>query len=136
MSDGLGHFEEIEVGQVVSLGSIPIDPRVLGQFRDSFAPHWDAESGAPDALLFALWSRLDHSAADGWPQTKRLGVDALRWSRNPPVGELLRGRLTVLAKDPVGDSKGIVIAQHDLLDEGGRLVFSCMTRSIFACRPE
>lgn len=130
----LGHFDDIEVGQVVSLGSIPIDPVVLGAFCDSFAPHWDKEGGAPDALLFALWSKLDAAAAADWPQTKRLGVDALRWSRNPPVGELLRGRLTVLAKDPVGDSKGIVIAQHDLLDEGGRLVFSCMTRSIFSTR--
>ena len=27
--------------------------------------------------------------------------------------------------------KGVVIAQHDLLDEAGRLVFSCLTRSVF-----
>ncbi len=40
--------------------------------------------------------------------------------------------MTVMAKDAVGDSKGIVIAQHDLLDEAGRLVFSCLTRSLFA----
>ena len=44
----------------------------------------------------------------------------------------LRGRMTVMGKDPVGEGKGIVIAQHDLLDEAGRLVFSCLTRSIFA----
>ena len=42
--------------------------------------------------------------------------------------------MTVLAKDPVGPDKGIVIAQHDLLDEAGRLVFSCLTRSVFASR--
>ena len=47
-------------------------------------------------------------------QTKRLAVDALRWARNPPVGELLRGRMTIMGKDPVGEGKGIVIAQHDL----------------------
>ena len=41
-------------------------------------------------------------------------------------------RMTVMAKDPVGDDKGIVIAQHDLLDEAGRLVFSCLTRSVFS----
>jgi hypothetical protein len=44
--------------------------------------------------------------------------------------------MTVMGKDPVGESKGLVIAQHDLLDEAGRLVFSCLTRSVFACRPE
>ena len=38
----------------------------------------------------------------------------------------------LMGKDPVGDGKGIVIAQHDLLDEAGRLVFSCLTRSVFA----
>jgi acyl dehydratase len=53
-----------------------------------------------------------------------------------PPGELLRGRMTVMGKDPVGEDKGIVIAQHDLLDEAGRLVFSCLTRSVFACRGE
>ena len=90
------------------------------------------ENGAPDGMVFALWSRLDAEASAAWPQTKRLGVDALRWLRNPPVGELLRGRMTVMGKDPVGEGKGIVIAQHDLLDEAGRLVFSCLTRSIFA----
>jgi hypothetical protein len=128
------HFEDIEVGQVVSLGITPVEPRVLDSFCAAFAPGWRPESGAPDALLYALWSRLDTEAAAAWPQTKRLGVDALRWMRNPPVGELLRGRMTVLAKDPVGKSKGVVIAQHDLLDEAGRLVFSCLTRSVFACR--
>jgi hypothetical protein len=40
--------------------------------------------------------------------------------------------MTVMGMDPVGDGKGVVIAQHDLLDEAGRLVFSCLTRSVFA----
>ena len=130
------HFEDIEVGQVVTLGLAAVDGRSLESFRQALAPGWSKEDGAPDAFTYALWSRLDTDASSGWPQTKRLGVDALRWMRNPPEGELLRGRMTVLAKDPVGADKGIVIAQHDLLDEAGRLVFTCMTRSIFACKPE
>ncbi len=127
-------FDEIEIGQVVSLGVTPVDPRGTESFCSHFAPSWDVSRGAPDALVYALWARLDLEAAFKWPQTKRLGVDALRWMRNPPVGELLRGRMTVLAKDPVGEDKGVVIAQHDLLDEAGRLVFSCLTRSVFACK--
>jgi acyl dehydratase len=87
-------------------------------------------------MVFAVWSKLDTAAAAQWPQTKRVGVDALRWARNPPAGELLRGRMTILGKDPVGPTKGIVLAQHDLLDEAGRLVFSCLTRSVFAAAPE
>jgi hypothetical protein len=128
-------FDEISIGQVASLGVAAVDEKTLEGFCHSFAPDWPAEDGAPDVLVFVIWSRLDRDAAKAWPQTKRLGVDALRWVRNPPAGELLRGRMTILALDPVGDSKGVVIAQHDLLDEAGRLVFSCLTRSVFACKP-
>ena len=129
-----GHFEDLEVGQVVSLGAAVLDPESMAAFVQAFAPHWDPVNGAPDAMIYALWSKLDMEASGAWPQTKRLAVDSLRWARTPPAGELLRGRMTVLGKDPVGDDKGIVIAQHDLLDEAGRLVFSCLTRSVFACR--
>jgi acyl dehydratase len=126
------HFDDIAIGQVVSLGVAAVDAQALEAFCAAYAPRWDAASGAPDALVYAIWAKLDAEAASAWPQTKRLGVDALRWMRNPPAGELLRGRMTVLAKDPVGADKGVVIAQHDLLDEAGRLVFSCLTRSVFA----
>ena len=124
-------FDDIEIGQVASLGACGVDAAALEAFCTAFTPGWTVDRGAPDAMVYALWARLDAMAATDWPQTKRLGVDALRWMRNPPAGELLRGRMTVMAKDPVGDDKGIVIAQHDLLDEAGRLVFSCLTRSVF-----
>lgn len=125
-------FDSIEIGTVVSLGVAVVDEAALRAFITAFAPAWDIERGAPDAMVFAIWAKLDQEASASWPQTKRLGVDALRWVRNPPPGELLRGRMTVMAKDAVGDGKGIVIAQHDILDEAGRLVFSCLTRSVFA----
>ncbi|HEY2482988.1 MAG TPA: acyl dehydratase [Caulobacteraceae bacterium] len=125
-------FDRIEIGAVISLGVAVVDEAAMRAFMAAFAPNWDAERGAPEAMVFAIWSRLDQEASAMWPQTKRLGVDALRWMRNPPVGELLRGRMTIMGKDAVGESKGVVIAQHDMLDEAGRLVFSCLTRSIFA----
>ncbi len=129
-----GYFDEVEVGRVVSLGAAGLSAKAIEAFSEAFAPGWDPASGAPDAMIYATWAKLDLESSAAWPQTKRLAVDALRWARNPPAGELLRGRMTVLGKDPVGDDKGIVIAQHDLLDEAGRLVFSCLTRSVFACR--
>ncbi|WP_293678717.1 acyl dehydratase [uncultured Phenylobacterium sp.] len=125
-------FDDLQIGQVANLGAAAVEPDALEAFTTAFCPGWTTDRGAPDAMVFAIWSRLDALASDDWRQTKRLGVDALRWMRNPPAGELLRCRMTVMAKDPVGDDKGIVIAQHDLLDEGGRLVFSCLTRSVFA----
>jgi hypothetical protein len=125
-------FDDIEIGQVASLGAVRIEPEALAAFANAFAPGWDASRGAPDSMIYAIWSRLDAAASADWPQTKRLGVDALRWMRNPPAGELVRGRMTIMGKDAVGEDKGIVFAQHDLLDEAGRLVFSCLTRSVFA----
>ncbi len=135
MSDPLHvHFEDIENGQVLQLGAVAVDEAGLEAFAERFAPGWDAAYGAPDAMIYALWSRLATEKAAGWAQTKVLAVDGLRFMRNPPPGELLRGRMTVMGKDPVGDEKGIVIAQHDLLDEGGRLVFSCLTPALFTRR--
>jgi hypothetical protein len=128
------HFEDIEVGQVIGLGACAVDAEALVQFITRFAPDWSQDDGAPDAMVYALWQKLASERSRGLAQTKSLAIDALRFSRNPPAGELLRGRMTVMGKDPVGDGKGIVIAQHDLLDEGGRLVFSCLTRSLFARR--
>ncbi|HEY3799331.1 MAG TPA: acyl dehydratase [Caulobacteraceae bacterium] len=126
------HFDDIEIGQVATLGAVRIEDAPLAAFIAAFAPGWTPDRGAPDAMIYALWSKLDAEASTAWPQTKRLGVDALRWMRNPPVGELIRGRMTIMGKDAVGDDKGIVFAQHDLLDEAGRLVFSCLTRSVYA----
>ena len=128
------HFEDLENGQVLQLGACAVDEAAITLFVEHFAPGWDPSYGAPDALVYALWSRLATDKAAGWAQSKVLAIDGLRFMRNPPAGELLRGRMTVMGKDPVGDDKGIVIAQHDLLDEGGRLVFSCLTRGVFVRR--
>lgn len=125
-------FDDIEIGHVTTLGTFTVEAAALDAFITAFAPGWTADRGAPDAMVYAIWSRLEAEAAADWPQTKKLGVDAVRWMRNPPPGETLRGRMTIMAKDPVGEGKGIVFAQHDMLDGAGRLVFSCLTRSLFA----
>ena len=128
------HFEDIGVGEVIPLGACMVDEAALGVFVERFAPGWDAGYGAPDAMIYALWSRHFAEKSGTWAQSKVLAVDGLRFLRNPPPGELMRGRMTVMGKDPVGDDKGIVIASHDLLDEAGRLVFSCLTRAVFVRR--
>ena len=128
------HFEDLAVGEVVPLGACMVDEAAMEVFVERFAPGWDVSYGAPDAMVYALWSRLFADKVSGWAQSKVLAVDGLRYMRNPPPGELMRGRMTVMGKDPVGDEKGIVIAQHDLLDEAGRLIFSCLTRALLARR--
>ena len=46
-------FDEIEIGQVVSLGAVKIDAEILAAFAAGFAPGWDLERGAPDAMIYA-----------------------------------------------------------------------------------
>ena len=128
------HFEDLAVGEVVPLGACMVDEAAMDVFVERFSPGWDAAYGAPDAMVYALWSRLFADKVSGWAQSTVLAVDGLRYMRNPPPGELMRGRMTVMGKDPVGDEKGIVIAQHDLLDEAGRLIVSCLTRALLARR--
>ena len=128
------HFEDLGVGEVIPLGACTVDEAALALFVERFAPGWDVSYGAPDAMTYALWSRLFADKSGSWAQSKVLAVDGLRFMRNPPAGELMRGRMTVMGRDPVGDDKGIVIASHDLLDEAGRLVFSCLTRAVFVRR--
>jgi hypothetical protein len=128
------HFEDLAVGEVIPLGACMVDEAAMEVFVERFSPGWDVSYGAPEAMVYALWSRLFAEKASGWAQSKVLAVDGLRYLRNPPSGELMRGRMTIMGKDPVGDEKGIVIAQHDLLDEAGRLVFSCLTRALLARR--
>ena len=128
------HFEDLAVGEVVPLGACMVDEAAMDVFVERFSPGWDAAYGAPDAMVYALWSRLFADKVSGWAQSKVLAFDGLLYMSNPPYGELMRGRMTVMGKDPVGDEKGIVIAQHDLLDEAGRLVFSCLTRALLARR--
>lgn len=98
-------FDDIEIGQVASLGATSVEPEALAAFAAAFAPGWTLDRGAPDAMIYALWAKLDALASERWPQTKRIGVDALRWMRNPPAGELIRGRMTIMGKDAVGEDK-------------------------------
>ena len=123
-------FEQIEIGQVMATGVVAVDHASLSVFVERFLPGWDEGYGAPDAMVYALWSRLSQDVCARWSGYKMLAVDGVRYLRNPPVGELLRGRITIMGKDPVGDTKGVIIAQQDLLDEAGRLVFSCLTRAL------
>ena len=112
-------FDDIQIGQVEYLGECIVEPEALDQFIRAFAPGWTPDRGAPDTMTFAIWSKLDGGASARWPQTKRIGVDALRWVRNPPAGDILRARMTIMGKDPVGEDKGIVFVREPKAESYG-----------------
>ncbi len=80
------HFEDIEVGQVVSLGVMRLTEDMLESFNEAFAPERDVAEGASDALVYAVWASLDARISAEWPQTKRLGVDAAALGAQPAGG--------------------------------------------------
>ena len=44
-------FDEIAIGQVITLGEVRVDNRSLEAFIEAFAPGWPSERGAPDAMV-------------------------------------------------------------------------------------
>ena len=76
-------FDDIEIGQVVHFGAAAVDEAALAAFIAAFAPGWSAERGAPDAMVFALWSRLDEEAAAPGPRPSA-------WASTPCAGRATR----------------------------------------------
>ena len=70
-----------------------------------------------------------------WPVLARLGQDALRWYKTAHAGDTLVIRLTFVSKQPIGEDRGILIAQHDVLNQAGELVMSLMTRTMVGRKP-
>ena len=87
ISPGFAHvpapFDDIEIGQVVSLGAAAVDPQTLQAFITAFTPGWAVERGAPDAMVYAIWARLDAVA----PPT---GRRSSAWGSTPCAGPATR----------------------------------------------
>ena len=132
-------FEDIIVGQVHEFGAAKVKAEDIGAFSERFAPYLPLrpredgpadEPAAPQALVYALWSRLLYDETDPWPIRARLGQDALRWFGTAHAGDTLSIRLTFVAKDDVAKDHGLVITSHDVTRQDGGLVLSLMTRTL------
>jgi acyl dehydratase len=137
------YFDDIPVGFTHVFGSASVDADDIALFAERFAPHLplnvEASSSAssapaPQAQVYALWSRMLWDETRDWPVLARLGQDALRWYKTAHAGDVLTIRLTFVSKQPIGDDRGILIAQHDVLNQSGELVMSLMTRTMVARR--
>jgi acyl dehydratase len=134
------HFDDIPVGYVHQFGAAKVDAADLELFKDRFAPYLPltadgAKTSTPPAAqahVFALWSRMLWEETHDWPILARLGQDALRWYKTAHAGDVLSMRLTFMSKQPIDDTRGIMIAQHDVLNQGGELVMTLMSRTVIA----
>ncbi len=61
--------------------------------------------------------------------TARFGQDALRWIAWAHAGDVLSVRMTIKAKQILNDQRGMLFAQHEVMNQHGTLVLSLMTRT-------
>jgi hypothetical protein len=132
-------FDDISVGYTHTFGAAAVLADDIAVFTERFAPHLPLNPEtkgashsppAPQAHVYALWSRMLWDETRAWPVLARLGQDALRWYKTAHAGDTLSIRLTFVSKQPIGDDRGILIAQHDVLNQNGELVMSLMTRTM------
>ena len=109
------YFDEIDVGNVVSLGAAAVDAAAWQDFIDSFTPGWTLERGLPTPWCSRRWSKSMPARRDS-AADQAGGVDALRWAR----ATRRRGRAVARADDDPGQVSGRRVqgnppslAQHD-----------------------
>ncbi len=108
---GLLHFEDFEVGQVISLGTYPVTAEEIREFAAEFDPQdFHLEERAGEASILGgysasgwhVCSMLMRMMADGWLNTTAsLGsnsVPEVKWLRPVLAGETLSGILTIASK--------------------------------------
>ena len=138
-------FEDIRVGDTRLFGDAGVKAGDIVLFSERFAPYLPLRAdkvidegrgpAAPQALLYGLWTRMLLEETGNWPVRARLGQDALRWYRTAHAGDRLSVKLTFVAKDDVAPDHGLLIAQHEVMNENGELVFSIMTRTLVDKEP-
>jgi hypothetical protein len=129
-------FDDIPQGYVHVFGAASVSAEDVALFRERFGPHAPSAAArgndAAQAHVFALWSRMFWEETKDWPILALLGEDALRWSTPAKVGDVLQVRMEFVAKEPLSAERGILIAQHEVLNQDGELVMALMTRTVMA----
>lgn len=130
-------LDDIPVGYVHRFGAAPVLAEDIALFAERFGPGLalraeEEATGAPQALVFALWSRMVAEETRDWPILARYGQDSLRWYAWARPGDVLCVRLTMTAKQNVSDDRGFLFAQHEVLEQNGELVLSLMTRTLLS----
>jgi len=133
-------LDDIPVGYVHRCGDVLVSAEDIAVFESRFGaaltkPNDIPSAPAPEGLVFSVWARLVREETSAWPVLAHLGQDALRWAMPVIAGDRLSLRMTMTAKDATAPDRGILFAQHELLNQRSELVLSLMTRTLLARRP-
>lgn len=132
-------YEDLIVGHAYTFGHAEVRADDIARFTTEFSPYLPLRPAdqprkptppAPQALVYALWTRMLHAETAGWPVKARLGQDALRWYATAHAGDVLSVALTFMAKEPTGADHGLLIASHEILTADGDIILSLMTRTL------
>jgi hypothetical protein len=137
------YFDDIPLGYVHVFGAATLTAEDIALFHQRFSPPLPLGSDdAPDNLkpaaqahVYALWSRMLWEETKDWPVIARLGQDVLRWYKAARAGDVLKVRLEFVSKQAVAEDRGIVVTQHEILNQHGELVMALMTRAVVAREP-
>lgn len=138
-------FEDIIVGRTYDFGAGEIKAEDISLFHERFAPHLPDkpyEKGlehkgprAAESHVYAVWRKMLFDETRTWPVVKRLAQDNLRYYRACYAGDQLHVRLTFLSAEDRCDEEGVLVAQHEILDNDDLLVMSVITRTLLAKCP-
>lgn len=136
------YFEEAIIGDVFAFGAQPLRRADVDDFRSRFAPHsptgGDAaprpgEIAVAEAHIYALWSLMLSEFTEDWPIVARIGEDQLRWFKTVFSGDVLSARMTILTKERGAHPEGgVIVTQHEVLNQDGELVMSLLSRTVLA----
>lgn len=139
-------FEDIIVGRTYDFGAAEITEDEIHLMHEHFAPDMPnkpSEKGrehrgsrAAESHVYAVWRKMLYDETRTWPMVKRLAQDNLRFYRTCYAGDKLHVRLTFISVEDRNDEEGVLVANHEILDDDELLVMSVITRSLLAKRPE
>lgn len=143
-------FDELQVGEIIDLGSVSVTEDEIVAFAEEFDPqpfHVDADAAAASmfgGLIASGWhtaSLFMRLLVDGFLRDVRSlgspGIEQLRWPRPVRPGDVLHARLEIL-ETRVSSSRpgvGIVRSRSTVTDGDGEVVLE-LTATNFLARDD
>ena len=145
----LKHWEDFEVGQVVSYGPYEVTKDEIIDFARQFDPQpfHLSENFAKSSLLGGLSASGWHSCAiwmrmfvEGWASKCMSlgapGVESVRWLKPVMVGDVLRGRSEIL-EHRTSKSRpwvGLSVMRHECLNQNDEIVMTLLSTQMTRVR--
>ena len=143
------HWEDIEVGRVMTYGSYPVTKEEIFSFARAFdpQPHHIDEEAAMLSLVKGLCASGWHTCAmfmrmmcDGYLNNAAgmgaAGIDEVRWMKPVRPGHVLKARTVCLEKRLMRSRPGVGICKmkHEILNQDDELLMTMENSQFLAVR--